>query len=319
MDQEPIHQPHDKLFKAAFSHPPTSAAFLKNLFSPPISKAIDWTQLSLVPGSFIDSDMRHSESDLLFKAPFLDTHSNTNFYVLFEHQSTEDSSIALRLLRYMVHIWEKHKRDFPNTPLPIIFPVVLCQNDRPWPIESTFEALYDMPENLKEILQGKIVNYVFSLLQLAEMPFDKIYGTPRGIVTLRTLKAARSGELLSDWVWDEKQLKLLPGGMLECLLSYLLNADLDPEHLKRKVSMLNEPELRTIVMTYAQQLHQEGRIEGEIKGLQTAIVATLEFRFGGIPDGLSEAIASVKELERLYALQRLSLYCATMDEFAIGL
>jgi hypothetical protein len=60
----------------------------------------------------------------------------------------------------------------------------------------------------------------------------------------------------------------------------------------------------------------EGRIEGQIQGLQTAIVANLQFRFSGIPDGLVEAIASVKDLERLHALQRLSLTCATVDDFA---
>ncbi len=138
MDQEPIHQPHDKLFKTAFSHPPTSAAFLKTQLPTPIVQAIDWPQLSLLPGSFIDSHLCHSESDLLW-------------------------------------------------------------------------------------------------LQLAEVPFERILGTPMGTLVLRTLKA---------------------------------------------------------------------------------IVVSLQLRFSGIPDGLAEAIASVKDLERLYALQRLSLICATVDDFA---
>jgi hypothetical protein len=157
-----------------------------------------------------------------------------------------------------------------------------------------------------------------------------------GILVLRTLKAARSGELLSDWVWDENQLKLLPQWMLECLWTYLVHADLDPDHLNRRISMLKEPELRTVAMTYAEKLHQEGHtegrikghtegrikgrseglIEGQIQGLQTAIVVSLQFRFSGIRDGLAEAIASVKDLERLHALHRLSLTCATVDDFA---
>jgi hypothetical protein len=137
-----------------------------------------------------------------------------------------------------------------------------------------------------------------------------------GILVLRTLKAARSGELLSDWVWDENQLKLLPQWMLESLWKYLIHADLDPDHVNRKISMLKEPELRTVAMTYAEKLHQEGRIEGQIQGLQTAIVPNLQFRFSGIPDGLTEAIASVKDLERLHTLQRLSLTYTTVDDFA---
>jgi predicted transposase YdaD len=339
MDQEPIHQPHDKLFKTAFRHPPTSAAFLKTQLPPPIVQAIDWSQLSLLPGSFIDSHLRHSESDLLFNAPFLNSSYETNLYLLFEHQSTEDPALGLRLLRYMIRIWEKHRLDSQKSPLPVILPIVICQNDRPWPLKPTLDTLFKVPEELMPSLRAHIPNFDFLWLQLAEIPFDRILGTPMGILVLRTLKAARSGELLSDWVWDENQLKLLPQSMLECLWTYLVHADLDPDHLNRKISMLREPELRTVAMTYAEKLHQEGRmegrmegriegrteghiegimegrIEGHIQGLQTAIVANLEFRFSGIPDGLAEAIASVKDLERLHALQRLSLTCATVDDF----
>ena len=35
------------------------------------------------------------------------------------------------------------------------------------------------------------------------MPFEKIFGTPMGVLTLRALKAEKISALLDDAVWDE--------------------------------------------------------------------------------------------------------------------
>jgi predicted transposase YdaD len=50
-----MHQPHDKLFKAGFSDPETTARFLRSQLPPALTAAIDWSSLRLEPGSFIDS------------------------------------------------------------------------------------------------------------------------------------------------------------------------------------------------------------------------------------------------------------------------
>ena len=63
-----MHQPHDKLFKAGFSDPETTARFLRSQLPPALTAAIDWSSLRLEPGCFIDSQFRQSESDLLFHA-----------------------------------------------------------------------------------------------------------------------------------------------------------------------------------------------------------------------------------------------------------
>ena len=51
-------------------------------------------------------------------------------------------------------------------------------------------------------------------------------------MVLRALKAERSGELLADPVWDESLLAKLPRALFELILSYLLEADLDPERIE---------------------------------------------------------------------------------------
>jgi predicted transposase/invertase (TIGR01784 family) len=97
MSEEPIHQPHDKLFKAGFSDPANTAAFLRWEVPSALSEKIDWDNIRLEPGSFVDSHYRHSESDLLFSAPL--ANSECLIYLLFEHQITHEPTLALRLLR----------------------------------------------------------------------------------------------------------------------------------------------------------------------------------------------------------------------------
>ena len=137
-----IHRPHDKFFKDGFSDPATAAALLRHELPPEIAATIDWDRLRLVPGSFLDEKLDHSESDLLFTAPLLpapgqeaDPDAEVCLHLLFEHQSTRDPFMGLRLLRYMVRIWELWLREHGRTKrLPLIIPVVVAQNRTVWRI-----------------------------------------------------------------------------------------------------------------------------------------------------------------------------------------
>lgn len=66
MPNDEIHQPHDKLFKAGFSVPANTAAFLSAHLPDALTQNISWEDLKLEPGSFIDQAFQHCESDLLF-------------------------------------------------------------------------------------------------------------------------------------------------------------------------------------------------------------------------------------------------------------
>ena len=101
---ESIHQPHDKLFKSTFSDPGTATAFLKWRLSPRIAQAVDWESLALEPGTFVDSHLRLSESDLLFSARI--GGSPCYLYFLAEHISSPERFIHVKLLRYQLRVYE---------------------------------------------------------------------------------------------------------------------------------------------------------------------------------------------------------------------
>ena len=324
-----MHQPHDKLFKAGFSDPETTARFLRSQLPPALTAAIDWSSLRLEPSSFIDSHFRQSESDLLFHARAGE--QAIAIYLLFEHQTTEDRYIALRLLRYMVRIWETHLKSDPGVLLPVIVPVVLAQNARPWAIKPELASLLEIPSALEVTLRPFVPDFAFRLIQLAEIPFEAIAGTPAGIMILRTFKAERSGDLLADPVWDESLLDRLPRLIFEMLLGYILRADIDKTDFDNKIKLFQKAEIRTTAMSLAEQLRQEGHLagrqegrqegrrEGHLQGRQEAVLSNLQIRFGPVPHGLVEAMRQVTDPTHLESLQRVSFTCASIEEFAAAL
>lgn len=318
MPDEPIHQPHDKLFKAGFSDPVNAAGFLREEIPASIAGRIDWDQLRLEPGSFVDSHYRHTESDLLFSAPLAD--SECLLYLLFEHQTTADPTLALRLLRYMVRIWESWLKKHPApATLPVILPIVLAQNAEVWELSPHFASLLNIPADLEDELRPFIPDFTFRLIQLAALPFDAIRGTPAGILILRVMKAERLARLLDDPVWDEALMIQLPRETLELLIRYMLCADIDKDAFDRKVNSITKSELQSTAMTLAQQLRQEGRQEGLQKGLHESILEVLEIRFGPVPAGLRDAIETIQDETRLRNLRKASIQATSLEDFSRSL
>ena len=125
MPDDSLHQPHDKLFRATFYNPENAAAFLRHHLDAPLRALVDWNSLSLLPGSFIDSRMKGSEADLLFSAKI--GGSDALLYLLWEHQRTNAPRMALRLLSYMVRIWQRQAQEGgPSSRLAPSLPLVLA-------------------------------------------------------------------------------------------------------------------------------------------------------------------------------------------------
>ena len=315
--EAPLHQPHDKLFKASFGDPVNAAAFLRREIPPAVAETIQWEQLQLQPGSFIDSQFRHTESDLLFAAPLAG--SPCLLYFLFEHQISQDPLLALRLLRYMVRIWEEWTKNHPGTPLPVIFPIVLAQNAEVWNILPQFSDLLDLPAPLADHLRPFIPDFTYRLLQLAQLPFGELHGTPAGIMTLRVMKAERLDDLLNHFVWDEPLLLQLPQEVRERLLLYIIDSGIDIEAFHRKVQSITDSELQATAMSLAQQLRQEGRQEGREEGRQNSVIEALEIRFGHVPAGLAEVIRGIHDEARLHYLHKAAIEAPNLEAFTATL
>ena len=59
--------PHDSLFRAVFASPVHAVGPLRAALPPVLARAIDWSTLDLVSGSFVDDQLRQQHADLLFR------------------------------------------------------------------------------------------------------------------------------------------------------------------------------------------------------------------------------------------------------------
>ncbi len=289
---------------------------------------------SVEPGSFIDSQFRHCESDLLFSAAFgkpeeagEEERLRCCFYFLLEHFSGPAPFAALQVLRYMTRIWERHlaeARAAGEAPvrLPVVVPVVVAQNDGSWEISPRFSDLLKIPEGFEEVVRPYIPDFAVSLLQLAEIPYEAIAGTPSGILALRALKAERIGEQMGDVVWDEglmSQVERAAREFFELLVRYLMRGGVDTGAFERRVEKIVEPRLRSTTMTIAEQYIERGIERGIEKGQRADILEALEIRFGAVPEGLRETVEGTSGSQRLRELHRSAIMCATLEEFARSL
>ena len=342
MPDPPIHQPHDKLVKATFSDLENARAFLKAHLPEVLSNRIEWTSLGLVSGSFIDPAFSSTCSDLLYTAR-IDGHASL-IYILFEHQNREEILMGLRLLTSMVRIWNDHVRNHPrDTKLPPILPLVLAQDNKPWKTSTRFSDLIDLPQDLLGAFKNLTPDFEFLLVELLRMPFDKIVGTPMGILTLRALKAEKLGSLLDEAVWDETLMVEIPQAAFEMLMRYIFDRDIDKPAFRRKLKEITNPKLVNNAMTLAEQFRQEGREEtrslaeqfrqeglqegrqegrqeglhkGIIESKQQDIVQVLKIRFDRVPEGLLEEIESIAVVDKLSRLLNAAIRCPDLEAFA---
>ena len=62
----PVNRPHDRLFRAVFGHAPEAAALLRAHLPETLARDLQWSSLTRQDATFVDDELRGSESDLLF-------------------------------------------------------------------------------------------------------------------------------------------------------------------------------------------------------------------------------------------------------------
>lgn len=115
--------PHDGIFKTFLTHLETAQDFLDIHLPPVLRQVCDLNTLHLESGSFIEENLRTYFADVLYS---LHTASGEGYiYCLIEHQSSSDSHMAFRLMRYAVAAMQRHL-DAEHKTLPLVIPLLFC-------------------------------------------------------------------------------------------------------------------------------------------------------------------------------------------------
>ena len=256
-------------FKAVFSQPEHATAFFKSHLPPKIVARIHWPSLTVLPGSFVKSSLQQMHSDLLFSVRIGER--ETLLYLIFEHQSTPDPAMPLRLLGYVTEIFTRHHKAH-GLPLPPVLPLVFHQGPESWNISTAFEDLFELPAEIAPELLPFLPKFHHALLDLTR--FDPATGEDdtRLRVVLQLMKLARQKELLRFFQWLAGfSSHELPDNLLGLMVLYALHSDSDLDAEKIYHSLSSNPELERNTMSVAEKLIAQGRVEGRAEGQQKGL------------------------------------------------
>lgn len=270
-----IHHPHDLMVRAVLSDPAEAASWLQTYLPDEVQQGLNWSTLKLAEGSFVDEDLRESESDLLYEVERLSGEESIWLYLLLEHQSTPDRWMRFRLLKYCCRIWDMHlaQRPTPSELRPIV-PLVFYQGERSWSYSSEFAELFaasvrhwpgtprfshgliDQSSMQPHEVQGELKAQMMQLLLLAayhpERPWRELV-----VELIRTLSS------------------LPPSGginYMRVFLRYILQTQ-DREAIEsfQDVLQRHAPHVRGDLMTYAQELRAEGKMRNQVEVIENLL------------------------------------------------
>ena len=128
-----VHRPHDKLFRTVFGDPAEAADLLRAYLPEPLAAELQWSRLTVQDATFVDEQLRDSESDLLFAIERSADDPPGWLYVLLVQQSRPDQWMPFRLLKYCCRIWDRDRRLHPRERgLRPIIPLVFYQGRGRW-------------------------------------------------------------------------------------------------------------------------------------------------------------------------------------------
>ena len=304
-----IHHPHDKYFKQSLKNKKVAIDFLKTYLPSNIYQKIDIHSLQLTEKSFIVPQLREIHSDIIYKCLIND--STGYLFFLLEHQSTDDPLMAFRFLHAIVSLSYEHlKQGYKK--LPIILPFCIYHGEKsPYPYSTSLYDCFDDSEFAKEIAFRP-----FKLIDLTVLSDEEI--KTHGLVGLMEMlfKHQRDKNFLSimrkllESQFVQNIIKQLNISYLTDMLNYIVNTSQDDSEPKAAQHLIEElikafPEepARKTIMTFAQQLKQEGLQQGLQQGREQGLEEGIHLNALTIAKKL---IAEGKSIQYIQDLTNLS-------------
>ena len=292
-----ITHPHDRFAKALLSDPEKAGIFLRERLPKEIAELLAPEPPKLVPGSFVDKELREHLTDRLFKAKTISGRTAL-LYILIDHKSSPDKKVGWQFQKYMTKALEQWVLENPNWKLlPAIVPFLFYHGAAEWKIPDEFLALVDAEEGW----QPYLLNFRFPVFDLGKIPDGKLSCHPQLRAWLLAAKyATRKGrqlevkEFLVEVLTDSgEDFSVIVRYMMETYQSF-------GEETFREIIRRVRPEKEAEMMSqFAQEIIAQGKPEWLKQGWQqgrqeesaSMLSRQLQRRFQEVPSWASEKIA----------------------------
>jgi predicted transposase YdaD len=135
-EKSPVDHPHDKVVRRLLSNIATAREVLEVYLPPEVRALVDLNHLERQPDTFVDSQHRMHEVDILFKTRCKTTGKDVYIWVLIEQQRDPDVWLPLRSFCYIAVIWDnlrkRYKSRSKSVKIPFIYPLIISNASKPY-------------------------------------------------------------------------------------------------------------------------------------------------------------------------------------------
>lgn len=181
-----------------------------------------------------------------------------------------------------------------------------------------------IPDYYESECLGKKGRQEYRVLNLWEVNVDLVFNGPLPALLpfVPVLKGGADESVVRQALTQLRQEETLSElePLLALFAAYVLNSDVIKQMMRWDMTVLREnPIAEELIQIGVQEGRQEGRQEGwqegRQEGLQAALLDTLEYRFGSIPEDLRRAIMAIHDQETVRALHRQAIGSESLDQF----
>ena len=256
---------NDSLFKRSLEHTPIAQAFFHQHLPEHLKPLADLDKLQRVDRTSTDDQLQQRHRDISYEAPLEKHHT---LLVCVEHQGKPELTMLIRLLRYDADGLEAYVKSHQKWP--VIVNIVFTQAPV-WPYPSTTQEAYEQPT-----LGVQELSIRYHLVQIQNWSDQEVLRHGLCAPMELLIKHSESGnfELKAEAYRTvfEACLQEVGETYLETILTYAVSLS-RPEAGKKMFDFISEVliDKKDIIMTYGQQLQQEGMQQGIQQGMQQGI------------------------------------------------
>ena len=286
-------QKHDQGYRDVLSDSATFLHFLRKYFAKSWTAKISSDDIERVNASFITSEYRPLDSDLIYKLKI--NGSDVYFYILIELQSKVDFTMPFRLLQYMAALLrlifnntKENVRESKGFRMPAIVPIILYNGKNKWTPPMTYRE-YTKGYG---IIGDNIIDFRYLLFDLNRMDDNAIEPIENPLDAVFVVEKLRIGEKLTpdkltEW-WMENT-SGFSNDHIDTLITWINHNYLKGEMTPETLEMLkNNPKKgRAVMKSFADELVEKGKRKGE---KQKALAIAKRLRAKGISvDDIADA------------------------------
>jgi len=263
-------KPHDSAYKYLFKNKHIFLQLLKSFVHEDFVQEIELEHLELYDKSFISDELIDRESDLIYKISY--RNKEYFIYILLEFQSTVDKTIPVRMLSYMMLLYESIYKESQAGRLANIFPILLYNGKDDWNIPLNVNELID-----NNIPEKYIPNFEYYLIVEKDIPddvLDNLSNLAAAVVYLEkqndVKKLPKAIEKVLKYIQDENVVDLK---IFAVWFTNMFRAEIDPKLVER---IKDVTETKSMLTLLAEQIRNEGKLEGKLEeGLDCTFISEM--------------------------------------------